>query len=100
MPLLATYLRQILQSTVTYAFMYGYVQWLEAGRGLSASSAGLLLLPMSAAALVRLGDLGPAPASSAASSSSAASCSSRGTAALLDRRRRHRGLGRSSASRC
>lgn len=50
-PLLATYLRQILQSTVTYAFMYGYVQWLEAGRGLSASSAGLLLLPTSAAAL-------------------------------------------------
>jgi len=51
-PLLATYVRQLLQSTVTYAFLYGYVQWLEAGRGLSPSSAGLLLLPMSVSAVI------------------------------------------------
>ncbi|WP_426595042.1 MFS transporter [Cellulomonas sp. McL0617] len=50
-PLLATYGRQILQSTVTYSFMYGYVQWLESTGGLSATSAGLLLLPMSTAAI-------------------------------------------------
>jgi len=45
-PLLATYVRQVLATTVSYAFLYGYTQWLEAGRGLSASGAGLLLLPM------------------------------------------------------
>ncbi|WP_225097607.1 MFS transporter [Streptomyces sp. CoH27] len=51
-PLLATYLRQLLAYTTSYTFMYGYTQWLEQGRGLSASTAGLLLLPQSAAALV------------------------------------------------
>lgn len=51
-PLLATYVRQLLGYTTTYAFMYGYTQWLEEGRGLSASTAGLVLLPLSGAALV------------------------------------------------
>ncbi|MEZ0448302.1 MFS transporter [Cellulomonas sp. ICMP 17802] len=51
-PLLVTFLRQLLSSTALYAFLYGYVQWLEAGRGLSAAAAGLLLLPMSLAAVV------------------------------------------------
>ncbi|WP_456845881.1 MFS transporter [Cellulomonas sp. P5_C6] len=51
-PLLATFGRQLLNSTAIYAFLYGYVQWLEAGRGMSAAAAGLLLLPMSLAAVV------------------------------------------------
>ncbi|MGY0022188.1 MFS transporter [Streptomyces sp. cg35] len=51
-PLLATFGRQLLAYTTSYAFLYGYSQWLQEGRGLSASHAGLLLLPMSAAALV------------------------------------------------
>jgi MFS family permease len=50
-PLLATYVRQLLGYTTSYAFMYGYAQWLEEGRGLSASTAGLVMLPLSAAAL-------------------------------------------------
>ncbi|KOV63978.1 MFS transporter [Streptomyces sp. MMG1121] len=51
-PLLTTYLRQLLAYTTSYTFLYGYTQWLEQGRGLSASAAGLVLLPLSAAALV------------------------------------------------
>ncbi len=50
-PLLATYGRQALAYTTSYAFLYGYTQWLEEGHGLSASVAGLILLPMSAAAI-------------------------------------------------
>ncbi|MFJ7147375.1 MFS transporter [Streptomyces sp. NPDC100445] len=50
-PLLTTYLRQFLGYTTAYAFMYGYTQWLEQGRGLSPSTAGLALLPLSVAAL-------------------------------------------------
>ncbi|MGW1084251.1 MFS transporter [Kitasatospora sp. NPDC002522] len=49
--LLATYGRQLLAYTSSYAFLYGYTQWLEEGRGLSASAAGLVLLPMSATAI-------------------------------------------------
>ncbi|MFK0150920.1 MFS transporter [Streptomyces sp. NPDC090493] len=51
-PLVVTYVRQLLAYTTSYAFLYGYTQWLEQGRGLSASTAGLALLPLSAAALV------------------------------------------------
>ena len=51
-PLVVTYVRQLLAYTTSYAFLYGYTQWLEQGRGLSASAAGLVLLPLSAAALV------------------------------------------------
>ena len=50
-PLLLTYVRQLLAYTTSYSFLYGYTQWLEDGRGLSASVAGLLLLPMSVAAI-------------------------------------------------
>lgn len=45
-PLLATYARTILTMIISYAFLYGFTQWLEDGRGLSASAAGLILLPM------------------------------------------------------
>ncbi|MEO3753854.1 MFS transporter [Streptomyces sp. B6B3] len=46
LPLLATFLRQVLTYTTSYAFLYGETQWLEDGRGLSPSGAGLVLLPM------------------------------------------------------
>ena len=45
-PLLATYARTLLTQTVSYAFLYGFTQWLEAGRGLKPTAAGLLLLPL------------------------------------------------------
>lgn len=50
-PLMVTYLRQFLAFTTAYAFLYGFTQWLEQGRGLSARTAGLVLLPLSASAL-------------------------------------------------
>jgi MFS family permease len=50
-PLLATYIRQLLAYVTSYAFLYGFTQWLEEGRSLNASTAGLLLLPMSVAAM-------------------------------------------------
>ncbi|HVV07844.1 MFS transporter [Amycolatopsis sp.] len=52
LPLLATYARQLLGYTTAYAFLYGYTQWLEEGRSLNASAAGLVLIPLSLAALV------------------------------------------------
>jgi MFS family permease len=45
-PLLLTYGRAVLAYLVSYAFLYGYTQWLEDGRGLSPSTAGLLQLPL------------------------------------------------------
>jgi MFS family permease len=51
-PLLATYVRQVLAMVGSYAFLYGFPQWLEEGRGLSAASAGLLMLPLSATAVL------------------------------------------------
>lgn len=45
-PLLLTFLRALLGATVSYAVLYGWTQWLEQGRGLSASGAGLVLLPI------------------------------------------------------
>jgi predicted MFS family arabinose efflux permease len=51
LPLLATYLRQTLTYVLTYSFIYGFTQWLEEGRGLSASAAGLVILPVSLAAI-------------------------------------------------
>ncbi|MFJ7244730.1 MFS transporter [Kitasatospora sp. NPDC098652] len=57
-PLIATYLRQVLGYTASYAFLYGYTQWLEQGRGLSAASAGLVLLPLSLTALTVSGVTG------------------------------------------
>jgi MFS family permease len=51
LPLVTTYIRQFLGYTTSYAFLYGYTQWLEEGRGLHASAAGLVLLPLSVTAL-------------------------------------------------
>ncbi|WP_327399316.1 MFS transporter [Streptomyces sp. NBC_01288] len=51
LPLVTTYIRQFLGYTTSYAFLYGYTQWLEEGRGLHASAAGLILLPLSITAL-------------------------------------------------
>ncbi|MEV6344642.1 MFS transporter [Actinoplanes sp. NPDC051851] len=50
-PLIATYARTLLAQTVGYAILYGFTQWLEAGRGLSASHTGLILMPMSVVAI-------------------------------------------------
>ena len=52
LPLLATYARALLCYVVTYAFLYGYTQWTEEGRGLSASQAGLVQLPLFTTAIV------------------------------------------------
>ncbi|WP_165314300.1 MFS transporter [Agromyces protaetiae] len=45
-PLVRTYTRQFATQIAMYLVLYGYVQWLEQGRGLSASVAGLIMLPM------------------------------------------------------
>ncbi|MFD0319063.1 MFS transporter [Streptomyces flavalbus] len=50
-PLLMTFARQLLAYTTSYAFFYGYSQWVQEGRGLDASQAGLLLLPLSVTAV-------------------------------------------------
>ncbi|ETZ36141.1 major Facilitator Superfamily protein [Mycobacterium intracellulare MIN_061107_1834] len=47
-----TYLRLALTTMCIYAVFYGVTQWLEAGRGVSASTSGLLLLPMTGLAAV------------------------------------------------
>lgn len=46
LPLVATYTRALLAYLVAYGFLFGYTQWLEEGRGLSASQAGLAQLPL------------------------------------------------------
>ncbi|MFD9700664.1 MFS transporter [Lentzea sp. NPDC059081] len=50
-PLLITYARALLTNIVSYGFIYGFTQWLQASRGLSASQAGLLLLPLFATSI-------------------------------------------------
>ncbi|MEU0842039.1 MFS transporter [Streptomyces sp. NPDC005962] len=45
-PLLLTYARMLLVAIVSYVLLYGYTQWLQEGRGLSASQAGLAQLPL------------------------------------------------------
>jgi MFS family permease len=57
-PLLATYARQFLGYLTSYAFLYGFTQWLEEGRGLHASTAGLVLLPLSLTGLTVSGITG------------------------------------------
>ncbi|MFR9726160.1 MFS transporter [Streptomyces sp. MS19] len=52
LPLVRTYLRVALTQLGVYTVMYGVTQWLEAGRGLSAEQAGLLVLPMSGLAVL------------------------------------------------
>lgn len=51
-PLARTYLRHGLGYLLIYCVMYGFTQWLEEGRGYSSGHTGLLMLPMSVAALV------------------------------------------------
>jgi MFS family permease len=51
-PLLITYARSVAAATVSYCFLYGIAQWLEDGRGLSATAAGLVLLPTFAVGIV------------------------------------------------
>jgi len=52
LPLLATYARALLTAITSYALLYGYTQWLEQGRGLSPSVAGLVLLPIFATGIL------------------------------------------------
>ncbi|MFB6717109.1 MULTISPECIES: MFS transporter [unclassified Streptomyces] len=47
-----TYLRHGVSYLLIYCVMYGYTQWLEEVRGYSSGHTGLLMLPMSLAALV------------------------------------------------
>lgn len=47
-----TYLRHGLSYLLIYCVMYGFTQWLEEARGYSSGHTGLLMLPMSLAALV------------------------------------------------
>jgi MFS family permease len=51
-PLSLTYLRHGMTYLVIYCVMYGYAQWLEDAHGYSSAAAGLLLLPMSIAAMI------------------------------------------------
>ncbi|WP_220037058.1 MFS transporter [Curtobacterium sp. MCLR17_034] len=51
-PLVLVFIRAILGATVTYGFVFGFTQWLESERALSASVAGLVLLPSFASGLV------------------------------------------------
>ena len=57
-PLMVTYGRNLLGYIVSYGFIYGFTQWMEAGRGLSASHAGLILLPMFLTAIIVSGITG------------------------------------------
>jgi MFS family permease len=50
-PLLLTYARMLLAMTVAYAVLYGFTQWAEDSRHLTASQAGLLLIPLPLAAI-------------------------------------------------
>jgi len=61
-PLVLTYSRGLLAATVGYCFLYGYPQWLEKGRGLSPSQAGLLLLPMFLTSIIVSKTTGKSPA--------------------------------------
>ncbi|HEY3683326.1 MAG TPA: MFS transporter [Streptosporangiaceae bacterium] len=45
-PLITTYARTIVAYIVSYAFLYGFTQWVEEGRGLTPSQAGLVQMPM------------------------------------------------------
>jgi predicted MFS family arabinose efflux permease len=51
-PLQRTYLRQFLVSLASYSVLYGISQWMELGRGLTASQVGLVLLPLTVMSIV------------------------------------------------
>ena len=61
-PLLVTYARAVLAATVSYCYLYGFTQWLEGGRGLSPSAAGLVLLPTFGVGIVVASVFGRRPA--------------------------------------
>ncbi|MEV0702122.1 MFS transporter [Saccharopolyspora sp. NPDC050389] len=46
LPLVLTYVRALLAYVVAYSFLFGYTQWMEEGRGLSAAQDGVALLPL------------------------------------------------------
>jgi MFS family permease len=46
-PLVVTYVRYGLTFLVCYGVLFGLTQWIEEGRGMSPTAAGLLMLPMS-----------------------------------------------------
>jgi MFS family permease len=52
LPLQRTYLRQMLTALGTYAVLYGASQWMEQSKHLSASTVGLILIPLSAISIV------------------------------------------------
>lgn len=56
--LLATYVRALLTALVGYCFLYGFTQWLEDGRRLSPTAAGLMLLPISLIAIIGAATIG------------------------------------------
>ncbi|WP_267888130.1 MFS transporter [Bacillus massiliglaciei] len=60
--LLLTYSRGILSALISYSFIYSFPQWLEQGRGLTPSHAGLLLLPMFLGAMIVSKLTGKSPA--------------------------------------
>jgi predicted MFS family arabinose efflux permease len=51
-PLQRTYLRQMLVSLASYSVLYGVSQWMELGRGLTASQVGLVLLPLTVVSII------------------------------------------------
>lgn len=61
-PLLMSYGRGLLTATISYTILYGYSQWLEKGRGLSPSHAGLMMLPMFLTAIIVSRTTGKNPA--------------------------------------
>lgn len=52
LPLQRTYLRQMLTNLATYSVLYGVSQWMEQSKHLSASTVGLILIPLSAVSIV------------------------------------------------
>lgn len=45
-PLMITYVRAVLSYLVSYSFIFGFTQWLQAERGFTAGQAGLVVLPV------------------------------------------------------
>ncbi|MFD4638821.1 MFS transporter [Lentzea sp. NPDC058436] len=45
-PLMITYVRALLAYLVSYSFIFGFTQWLQAERGFTAGQAGLVILPV------------------------------------------------------
>lgn len=61
-PLVLTFVRQALGGIVAYALLYAFSQWMQEGRGLDSLTAGLLLLPIFASAMVVSVTTGRSPA--------------------------------------